>query len=54
MVILALRPCEAATFDSHDDGALFREEAGDRGLVRPLENGIMCSARQVLTVVEVI
>lgn len=38
MVIFALSPWEAATFSSHDDGSLFREdeEAGDGGLMRHL------------------
>lgn len=36
MVIFALRPWEAATFASHVDGSLFREEAGGGGLVRPV------------------
>lgn len=50
MVILALFPCEAATFASHDDGSLFRDEAGDRGLVRPLGNTIMCSVCWIINV----
>ncbi len=47
MVIFALRPWEAATFASHDDGSLFREEAADGGLVRPLGNGISRSAKWI-------
>lgn len=43
MVIFALRPWEAATFASHDEGSLFLEYAGDGGLVRPLGNSILCS-----------
>lgn len=42
-VIFALCPWEAATFATHDDGSLFREEAGDGRLVKPLGNGIMYS-----------
>ena len=53
MVIFPLHPCEAATFSSHDNGSLFRGEGGDRGLVRPLDNGIiMCSVRRIAIVVE--
>lgn len=52
MVIFPLQPCEAVTFASHDDGSLFREEGGDGGLVRPLENGIMCSVRRIANIIE--
>ncbi len=48
MVIFGTRPWEAATFASHDDGSLFREETGDEGLVRPLGNGIMFRVRRVV------
>lgn len=54
MVIFALSPWEAATFATHDDGSLFREEAGDGGLVRPLGNGIMHSVCRIPNVVGVI
>lgn len=54
MVILPLRPWEAAIFASHDDGSLFREEAGDAGLVRPLGNGIMCPVCQSNTAILVL
>ena len=48
MVIFGTRPWEAATFASHDDGSLFREETGDEGLVRPLGNGILFPVRRVV------
>lgn len=53
-VIFALRPWEDATLISHDEGSLFREEGGDRGLVRPLGNGIICSVRRIANVAEMI
>ena len=43
MVIFVLCPWEAAAFASHDDGSLFREEAGDGRPVRPLGKGIVYS-----------
>ena len=52
MVIFEFRPCEAATFASHDDGSLFRGEDGDEGLVRPLGNGIVFSVCRIVNVVE--
>ena len=52
-MIFALRPWQAATFTSHDEGSFFREDAGDTGYVKLLGNDISYSVHRLASIIEV-